>query len=255
MSDDFDPTPYVRPPVLDVASGVALGVALLHALPKEAPDGVRKAARRLRQTTVDLQEAWAASGRSMPGSKGPADVRVDKAWAALHARLESYAALPWDEYPMARRAAELVDLVYPDGLQFLTLPYKVEWAEGEKRLRQIVEGELSEDINAIAGPEFLAEVRKAHTLYGEALGVTRPEGGEPVNLVDPLRALGKAITQYSLQVIAMDDETQASVEAIKTALQPIDEHRTDTTRRAAKGDPGSSATLATTVPEVPEVPQ
>ncbi|NUQ75470.1 MAG: hypothetical protein HUU21_18140 [Polyangiaceae bacterium] len=27
MSDDFDPTPYVRPPLCDVASGFALGVA------------------------------------------------------------------------------------------------------------------------------------------------------------------------------------------------------------------------------------
>lgn len=32
MADDyFDPTPYVRPPILDVAAGVALGVALLSA--------------------------------------------------------------------------------------------------------------------------------------------------------------------------------------------------------------------------------
>ena len=64
MSDDFDPTPYVRPPVIDVASGVALGVALLSALPKDAPEGVRKVAKKLRTATVELQQAWMANGRA-----------------------------------------------------------------------------------------------------------------------------------------------------------------------------------------------
>ena len=41
MAEDFDPTPYVRPPMIDVASGVALGVALITAMPKPAPDKVR----------------------------------------------------------------------------------------------------------------------------------------------------------------------------------------------------------------------
>jgi len=255
MSDDFDPTPYVRPPQCDVASGVALGVALLTAVPEGAPENVRKAAKKLRAATLDLQQAWSATGRAAPVEKRPADIRVDKAWEALYSRLDAYASLPSGEHKGAKRAAELLDVIYPDGLQFLTLPYNAEWAEGEKRLRLIEDDELSEDIDALAGPEFLAEVRKAHTIYGEAIGVTKPSGeGKRVNLVDPLRTLGRAITQYALQVIAMvDDERPESVEVVRRALRPIDDHRADAAHRAARADKEDlpPPTTETTVPDVP----
>jgi hypothetical protein len=254
MSDDFDPTPYVRPPQCDVASGFALGVALLSAVPKGAPENVRKAAKKLRTATVDLRQAWSSSGRSAPMDKRPADIRVDKAWGALYSRLDAYASLPAGEHKRAKRAAELLDVIYPDGLQFLTLPYNAEWAEGEKRLKLIEEDELAEDIDALAGPEFLAEVRKAHRIYGEAIGVTRPAAeAKRANLVDPLRALGRAITQYALQVIAMvDDEKPESIALVKRALRPIDDHRADAAHRVARADKEDQPPPAeeTAVPEV-----
>lgn len=254
-NDDFDPTPYVRPPELDVASGVALGVSLLSAMPKEASENVRKAARRLRAATVELQDAWSANGRGDATiDKRPADIRVDKAWGALYSRLDAYASLPSDENPKAKRAAELLDLIYPDGLQFLTLPYNAEWAEGEKRLKLIEDEELAADLNELAGPEFLAEVKKAHKLYGDAIGITRPAGEGPVNLVDPLRALGRAITQYSLQVVATVDESQASISTAKGALKPIDDTRADAAHRVARAgkEDRSPTGPKTLVPEVPE---
>jgi hypothetical protein len=249
MSEDFDPTPYVRPPVLDVASGVALGIALLTGMPKSAPDGARKAARKLRKGVEELQSAWAASGRSSgPSERRPADIRVDKAWAALHARLDAYSSLPADEHPNARRAGELVDIIYPEGLQFLTLPYAMEWAEGEKRLKLIDEEGIGAEIDALAGPEFLAEVRKAHKIYGEAIGVTKPAGEEAtVNLVDPLRSVGRAITEYALQLIPLAAESSASADVVRGALRPIDEHRSDAAHRAA---PAASPT--TPLPEIPQ---
>jgi hypothetical protein len=255
MSDDFDPTPYVRPPQYDVASGFALGVSLLAGVPKGAPENVRKAAKKLRAATVDLRQAWSSTGRAAPMEKRPADIRVDKAWGALYGRLDAYASLPSGEHKGAKRAAELLDVIYPDGLQFLTLPYSAEWAEGEKRLKLIEEDELAEDLDALAGPEFLAEVRKAHKIYGEAIGVTKPAAEvKRANLVDPLRALGRAITQYALQVVSLiEDEKPESVEMVKRALRPIDDHRADAAHRVARADkedlppPGAE----TAVPEVP----
>src|SRR5947209_3172438 len=91
MSDDFDATPYVRPPILDVPSGVALGVALLSALPKSAPDHVKKAAKKLRRDILALQLAWANSDASpTPADRRKADMRIDNAWAILLDRLEAY---------------------------------------------------------------------------------------------------------------------------------------------------------------------
>lgn len=53
MAEDFDPTPYVRPLILDVASGVALGVALITAMPKPAPANVLNAATKVRTRAAE----------------------------------------------------------------------------------------------------------------------------------------------------------------------------------------------------------
>lgn len=80
MAEDFDPTPYVRPPILDVASGVALGVALISAMPKPAPANVHSAATKVRKDTVALQLAWAKSDGAAPApDRRKADMRIDNA--------------------------------------------------------------------------------------------------------------------------------------------------------------------------------
>jgi hypothetical protein len=57
------------------------------------------------------------------------------------------------------------------------------------------------------------------------------------NLVDPLRALGRAITQYALQVVSLvEDEKPESVELVMRALRPIDDHRADAAHRVARAD-------------------
>ena len=59
------------------------------------------------------------------------------------------------------------------------------------------------DINKLAGPEFLTEVRRTHEIYGKALGVTQAEELPlDVRLGEPLRELGQAIVDYSLQLLA-----------------------------------------------------
>src|SRR4051794_23587477 len=114
MSDDFDATPYVRPPIFDVPSGVALGVALLSAIPKVVPDTVMKAAKKLRHDTLALQTVWAKSDAAPAApNKRQADMRIDNAWAILLDRLEAYASLPIAEFPKAARARQLIDTISP----------------------------------------------------------------------------------------------------------------------------------------------
>lgn len=260
MSDEFDASPYVRPPVIDVGSGIALGIALLSALPKSAPDDVKKAARKLRKSVVTLQGAWEkAGGPAGPRDKRPADQATDNAWACLHGRLSDYAALPAAQWPKAARAQDLIDQLFPDGLTFLQLPYATEWAESEKRLARIEANKLANDIDALAGSEFLAEVRRAHAHYGLVLGITKAAKGDgPENLADPLRALGKSIVQYALKLVGLASDSEESLRMVRAALRPIDEHRAATAKRSAGGDKeGASpeapppATPETPVPEVP----
>ena len=77
MPDDFDPTPHVRPPMIDIPSGVALGVGLLAAVPKPRPEHVDKAAKKLRKSVVELQAAWAKSDAGVVlADKRRADIRI-----------------------------------------------------------------------------------------------------------------------------------------------------------------------------------
>jgi hypothetical protein len=251
MSDDFDPTPYVRPPIVDVPAAVGLSVALLRAAPSPCSAEVRRAARRLRAATIALQQAWAASEQKAPRpDKRPADTALDNAWSALFGRLESYARLPIDRAPQAEWAAELLAELFPDGLSFLKMPYASEWAESERRLAQIEQKKLAPALEALAGSDFLLVVRAAHATYGEVLGMTKRQAVAPssVSLSEPLREVTRALASYALKVCAMADDAE-SIAAVRRALRPIDEHRASTTRRSAKG-PEEPSTPDTPVPDV-----
>lgn len=253
MSDEFDPTPYVRPPVVDVPAAVGLSVALLKATPRPCSAEVRRAARRLRATALALQQAWAQSGEKAPRlDKRPADVALDNAWSALFGRLESYARLPVAQAPGAERAAELLAALFPQGLSFLKLPYASEWAESKQRLAQIDRQKLAPSLDALAGPEFLAVIRGAHAAYGDALGMTKAlaAGPSPVGLAEPLRATTKALASYALKLCAMADDADSTA-VVRRALRPLDEYRVNTARRAA-GGPGDAPTPTTPVPDLPE---
>jgi len=237
MRDELDPTPYLRFALTDVPSGIALGVALLSAMPRSAPDNVKKAATKLRMATVGLQDAYSRVERGASlGEKRQADNAIDNAWSALHARLEAYAALPAAHWPRAPRAAELVAALFPAGLAFLSLPYVDEWAEGEKRLDRITHAGLARDIDEIAGFEFLAEVKRAQQRYGEVLAI-RKMGDKrlPADLNEPLRALSRAVSSYALQVIAMNDGSAAAIHAIRQTLKPIDDMRSGALSRRPAG--------------------
>lgn len=268
----FDPTPYLRPPRLDVRQGVALAIALLSALPKDATDGMKRTARAVRKATLAMNKAWdqkrRAAGAPRPASKARADHRVDTAWAALKMRLDACALLPVEAHPKAERAAEISRLLFPEGLEFLKLSMDLEWAESNALLGRIAEDDaLGKDLVAITGPEFLAEVRAAHEAYGEVLGITKAHEtpADVAALREPLRELVSAIGDYLLQVVAsVDRERPETVQSARAALAPIDRLRQAAARRAAgksgKGEPAKDESeeelpeieLDTPVPDVPQ---
>jgi hypothetical protein len=257
-SEEIDLSAYVRSPVLDVASGVALSAALLAAVPKDGSEGVKRAAKKLRKEAQVLQQAWTTSDVviAVPDRRR-VDTRVDNAWGILLDRLEAFASLPVATFPKAARARELVDSVSPDR-QWLNLQYNAEWAESDKRLRRIEAEGLQPDIDALAGKEFLSEVRSAHAEYGQALGMEGPTAESvEVNLAAPLRSVAAAIARYSRAVIGdLDEEDPASVRRTRVALRPIDEHRLGQARRASAGGgaaeaPAPAPSPALPLPEVP----
>lgn len=259
MDDDFDPSRYARAPKLDVPSAIALSIKLLAAVPKKAPTPVKKAAKALRNKVIALQSAWKARDRveKRPDTR-PIDVLADNAMSRLIGRIEDYAGLPAETYPLAARAQSILTTLFPNGASFLKNDYASQWAETQKRIERIDEENLEADIHAIAGPEFLKEVRRIHKLYGEAIGVTKQRAESPVpSVAQPLRDVGAAMTLYALQLVSVCVDEEASNEArsaAREALLPFDEYRAAAARREAQQSDDASVTPDTAVPDVPAAP-
>jgi hypothetical protein len=262
---DFDASQCLRPPRLDVRQAFSLAIALLRALPKAPEAGVRRSAKALRKAAVALQVLWAARERALKAVKSvdkvAGDNRIDTAWGALKMRISGYAMLPPAAYPRAARAEAQDKTLFPSGMSFLKAPMEAEWAVSEQLLEQIDDDKLATEIDAVAGPDFLVEIRAAHTVYGEVLGITKahtvPE--DVAALLEPLRAVVRAIGDYAIQIVAsVDREDAASIKVAKNALLPMDRYREGAARRAAKGgkpvdDLPPDATPDTPVPEVADI--
>jgi hypothetical protein len=102
----------------------------------------------------------------------------------------------------ARR--QLRDLLFPDGVSFVRLEYGAQWAEAERRLKVIEKERLKSEIDALCGPEVLAEVRRCHAEYAEMVGVTKAKA-KKTKLPD-LRSLRlqlqQAIGAHTMQLLA-----------------------------------------------------
>jgi hypothetical protein len=275
-SSAFNRARYSRPPLFDTPHGVGLAIGLLGALPPvvrvvpaAATARLLNKARGLRATALELQAAWRARpSRATDLVRVLADHRVDVAWAAVYDRIAAYATLGADRYELAARAEQLlVDLFDDLDLGFLKLDFELELAESARRLAHIDTANLASDIEAIAGADFLVEVRAAHQAYEKALhpDVTTVRK-EPPELQGPRRALAAAMGDYLHQLLGVADEAEfpGSVAAVKTALFPIDQYRerlSKSAQRKAASTGGAAdatgmmpppdVTPATPIPEVP----
>jgi hypothetical protein len=236
-SSSLDVPTYVRPPRLGVASGLSLSKLLLLKVPKKPGPGVIMAAKALAAAVVSTETAWRTQGRGKPPRNArSADVRVDRAHSTVHGRLAHYEILGADHSERVR-SGELLVRLYPSGLDFIKLPWIEEHAESERRVQIIEEEELREDLERLVGEAFVEELFEAHAAYGVALGITEPseEPAPVVSMIEPLRVLVQAISDYALQVLAFGKLDAKNVAAAQRALAPIDAFRLAASRRGSGG--------------------
>jgi hypothetical protein len=250
----LDLAQYVIAPRLAVPSGVSLGIALLSAAPKPAPQVVRRSATRLRDSVVALQHEWRrhiAKGLVLLATPRQADTRLDRAVRAFSMRLEALTLLHAEAGSDVETAAKAHQRLFPEGLRFLTLPYSQQWAHCDRLLSALDDDEaLAADVERLAGETTLGKVRAAQQVYGDVLGITTPRAtAETVSLVAPLDAVREAIVGYALQIIAMQSDDPSRLPAARKALAPIDELRAAQAAAARRPD----GSLAAPVPAAPTV--
>lgn len=240
MAAPFNPAEYASAPTLSASNAVPLVRTLLMVAPRGAPPSVRGPQRQMRELAEQLRAARLAKRKRRKAVDLRAvDQFADASVGRLFRRLEDYSKLPPERHPLAARAEELLDAIFPEGLGFLSAKMDAQWNATEELLHLIDTEGLQADVDRIAGAEFLAEVRLAHAEYGKALGITAPKAPQPAaapNLLALLRELTAVMGEYLFQMAALASSQATAPElraAARDALAPVDDFR----RRAArKGD-------------------
>ncbi len=241
-----DPSLYVRAPVMTVAGGITLCRVVVDACPTTMPTFVKKAAARLLEVAEAAQVAHTSRKKAMAkGSDEDArwvDKAGDNSWGALRGRLQMYALLPQATFPDAKRAEEIVASLFGEsGLSFLTERYPEQHAIAESILRRIDTESLAVDIDRIAGPEFLANVRTQHVVYGNMVAtMLKRENALSEDLSEHVHAMGQGLVAYATKVLAsVEDDKPATIKAAHAALRPIDVFRETTQARTSSGAPAA----------------
>ncbi len=148
-----------------------------------------------------------------------ADRVLDAGYSALYDFFESRRKLFWR--PDATEAAELQATIYPTGLKFIQLPYPLQWAESDTRLRSIEQNKLDARIEALGGKLYLDEIITAHAVYGKALGMTEPVQSNPEEAPGVRKArdaFAEKLKRYWINVEGSVDETEPQTQELADAL-------------------------------------
>lgn len=229
----------IRPARLDADGGVLLGIRLINSKPADIATHEKRALKRVREATVEVQRIAKLRDRLRPQNLKDEDRRFDAAWGAVQGQLAAWARL--DYTPPGQMAAGLLTSLFADGLIFLTRSYEDQWVESKRRLDRIDEEGLEESLTSLVHPDLLAHVRAAHDALGEGLGVGEvpleiPDGRA---LLEALRALSLEISGYA-RVLAgsVDVRDDESVQRFRAAMAPLDAYRA-THGRSSGVDPAA----------------
>lgn len=253
MSRSFDAQSIINLPRLGGAGAVALGTALgAAARGQHLAKPVHAALEALLHKTKTLEEAIGAANATPPAGtdRVQADAAEDAAFGALFDWLSGWARLPGaPEADQARR----VLAAFPDGLAFTQLKYPLEWADADALLKRL-DGDHAGAIAALGGQRLLDVLRRTHSAYGKALGVTKaaPPPPAPVNLRAPLDACAAAIRRYVLKVAGQVDEADAASVALGDALlAPLTNWTSDAAGAARAAVPGAQPAAVAPPPAAP----
>jgi len=250
----FDASGYVRAPVVNIASGIALGQALLAVAPGGFAGPLKKSRQRLKQAVEAAQSAWADKQRQGSSSqtlsfeeKRTIDQAADHGWAALRMRLEAYSLLPEDR-SKARKARRLLQLLFAEGTEFLKWRFAEQFAAMDTLLKRIDDEGLAADLDEVCGPEFLAYLRELHPVYRNMLHKRPAVTVESeLHLGEQVRSLAAAIADYALKVSAqVEHDDDQTISLAKTLLAPIDDLRESQARpETSKPSPPTPEPLPT----------
>lgn len=222
----FDSAGYTRLPNFSVRSAVTIASALLALGAPVTTAAVRTATQRLRARADEAKKLLARRvPRSPKGAQDASelDLAADRAWSALHRRLEGYAMLSDGDNPRIAKSRELIRVLFGDeGLRFVNAPYAEQAAATAAILDRIDAESLTRDLEQCAGKDFIELVRAIQPDYEAMVRefLARDEQNESLRPVQ--LGLQRALVQYATAVVgAIDLDDEAQITAVVKALAPL----------------------------------
>lgn len=215
-------------PRLTAVGALALGKQLIAAaapykkdqkLPKVVANGLKALHQQWDELAKVLQNLLKPVETTEKTDAQKADRVLDAGYSGLYDFLESRRKLFWR--PDATEAADLQGIIYPTGLKFIQLPYPLQWAESDTRIRSIQENNLDARIEALGGKLYLDEIIAAHAVYGKALGMTKPLQADPEEAPGVRKArdaFADKLKRYWINVEGSVDETDPQTQELADAL-------------------------------------
>jgi hypothetical protein len=217
----------VRLPNMNALETASLATDMLAAAGTEAasaknnqlPASLEPARQRLVTSLAILVAARLQPGAADANTQQHADDVIDNAWGAFHDWL-----VAWTRVPLASQAFanQLYELLFHNGLGFLSSPYKVEHKQSAARLRAL--GPDHEAlIHSLGGAPLLAHLREAHAAYGVALGISETKAApSKTRAKSELNACRAALRDYIAKVLAYEDpDVEGSTELAAALIQPL----------------------------------
>ncbi|WP_437731258.1 hypothetical protein [Sorangium sp. So ce1335] len=258
MARSFTSQDLVALPRLNAAEAVVLATELITVAdarekqlkPKRLPEAIGRSKGRLAAAVATLEALTRPQGGDPveTRTKPKADRIVDNAYSAAHDWLAGWCKLPPERNPCLEEAKDLFKLLFPDGLSFTKLPYKLEWKESKARLDAIRSARHERTFKKLGGEAFLAHLEEAHEAYGRALHITapRPESAPTGDVRAAFLATLAALRDYATRVAAHADPDVPGSEAVSAALlAPL---------AAWESRPSGANGGASDVPEAPAAP-
>ncbi|MFO0589992.1 MAG: hypothetical protein U0441_20790 [Polyangiaceae bacterium] len=185
------------------------------------PAGIERSRQRLGAAYAALEGA--ITGVSVRAGdvdrQREADRAIDNAWEATHLWLSGFCKLPVEANAHVPQARALYGQIFPDGVSFTRLPYRVQFSESQARLDSIANEGHEETFAVLGGSSFLAELYRTHKAYEEAL---RPllalDDDNSKGRNEELAAAMVALRQYVARVVTFSDPGISGSEALSNAL-------------------------------------
>jgi hypothetical protein len=254
MARSFSANNLVTLPKLDARAALALGAALHTAAKtylvknklKELPSRIAKANTKLSAATAHLQATVASRLSTSTGDSAraqAADRALDAVWSALYDWLTGWSKLPRSS--QAKIAAPILADIFPEGLRFILLAYKLQWAESAARLEKIKKANYDDAIKTLGGEPFLKDLRACHKEYGDALGVTEvPSEKVTATIREALDTFSMSLRKYALAVTAFaedEDENESAAPLADALLAPLAEWESTSAAERSTGAAGGEA--------------